>query len=62
MLLAQDVLIDFVVTMMRNAAEESSKRGKLAVDDLIYLVRRVRNIAHSVDYICPAHAGRSCFG
>ena len=40
--LAQDVLIDYVVTMMRLAADESSKRGKLAVDDLIYLVRKVR--------------------
>ena len=45
--LAQDVLIDYVVTMMRTAAEESSKRGKLAVDDLIYLVRKVTDLTSS---------------
>ena len=33
--------MDFVVTLMRTAAEESSKRGKLAVEDLIFLVRKV---------------------
>ncbi len=37
----QDVLVDFVVTLMRTAAEESSKRGKLSVEDLIFLVRKV---------------------
>ena len=37
----QDVLVDFVVTLMRIAAEESSKRGKLSVEDLIFLVRKV---------------------
>ncbi len=46
-LFAQDVLIDYVVTMMRNAVEESSKRGKLAVEDLIYLVRKVRHMLSS---------------
>lgn len=39
--LLQDVLVDFVVTLMRTAAEESSKRGKLSVEDLIFLVRKV---------------------
>jgi len=37
----QDILIDYVTTMMHNALDESSKHGKLATEDLIYLVRKV---------------------
>lgn len=37
---AQDIVVDYVTTMMHKAMDESSKRGKLATEDLVYLVRK----------------------
>ena len=34
--------MDYVTTMMHNAMDESAKRGKLTMEDIIYLVRKVR--------------------
>lgn len=38
---AQDIVVDYVTTMMHKAMDESAKRGKLATEDLVYLVRKV---------------------
>lgn len=40
-LAAQDIVVDYVTTMMHKAMDESSKRGKLTTEDLVYLVRKV---------------------
>ena len=56
--MVQDVLVDFVVTLMRTAAEESSKRGKLSVEDLIFLVRRVTCCPHQ--HVDVSRAWRIC--
>ena len=55
-ILLQDVLVDFVVTLMRTAAEESSKRGKLSVEDLIFLVRKVFSLLTAL--LCRCWAQR----
>ena len=34
-------MVDYVTTMMHKAMDESAKRGKLATEDLVYLVRKV---------------------
>lgn len=34
-------MVDYVTTMMHKAMDESTKRGKLATEDLVYLVRKV---------------------
>jgi len=34
--------VDYVTTMMHKAMDESAKRGKLATEDLVYLVRKAR--------------------
>lgn len=49
--------------MMHNALEESSKRGKLATEDLIYLVRKVRPPPKPKNLVCdvlPQHNRRTC--
>jgi Transcription initiation factor IID, 18kD subunit len=38
---SQDIVVDYVTTMMHKAMDESTKRGKLATEDLVYLVRKV---------------------
>jgi Transcription initiation factor IID, 18kD subunit len=38
----QDIVVDYVTTMMHKAMDESAKRGKLATEDLVYLVRKVQ--------------------
>ncbi len=53
-MVVQDVLVDFVVTLMRTAAEESSKRGKLSVEDLIFLVRKVLSLLTALFFRCWA--------
>lgn len=38
--LVEDIVVDYVTTMMHKAMDESSKRGKLTTEDLVYLVRK----------------------
>ena len=40
---SQDIVVDYVTTMMHKAMDESAKRGKLATEDLVYLVRKVQH-------------------
>lgn len=52
----QDIVVDYVTTMMHKAMDESAKRGKLATEDLVYLVRKVRGSVGApflASCICP---------